>query len=111
MKEEQGVLSSQKDGSIQWIPEQIVGIGEDSHSQVDDDNVKTILYKVRWNGYDRTDDTWEPIIHLQGYTITVKSFKESHEKMLKDWLLTVGVSQNQKKHMFSKKLPNILSCT
>ena len=31
----------QKDGSIQWIPEQIVGIGEDFHIQVDDGKVKT----------------------------------------------------------------------
>jgi len=30
-----------------WIPEQIVGIGEDVHSQVDDGKVKTTLYKVR----------------------------------------------------------------
>jgi hypothetical protein len=33
-----------KDVSIQWILEQIVGIGEDFHSQVDDDKVKTTLY-------------------------------------------------------------------
>ncbi len=26
---------------MQWIPEQIVGIGEDFHSQVDDGKVKT----------------------------------------------------------------------
>ena len=42
-------FAQQKDGSIQWIPEQIVGIGEDFHSQVDDDKVKTTLYKVRWS--------------------------------------------------------------
>ncbi len=30
--------------------------------------------------HDRTGDTWEPIIHLQGYTSMVKVFKESHEK-------------------------------
>ncbi len=69
-----------KDGSIQWIPEQIVGIGEDFHNQVDDGKVKTTLYKVRWRGYDRTGDTWEPITHLQGYGSMVKAFKESHEK-------------------------------
>jgi hypothetical protein len=40
-------FTQQKDGSIQWIPEQIVGIGEDFHSQVDDGKVKTTLYKVR----------------------------------------------------------------
>jgi hypothetical protein len=56
-----------QDGSMQWIPEQIVGTGEDFHNQVDDRKVKTTLYKVRWMGYDRTGDTWEPIIHLQGY--------------------------------------------
>ena len=32
------------------------------------------------------------------------------KKMLRDWMLTVGVRQNQKKHMLSKTLPNILSC-
>ena len=34
------------------------------HSQVDDVKVKTTLCKVRWRGYDRTDDTWEPITPL-----------------------------------------------
>ncbi len=33
------------------------------------------------------------------------------KKILRDWMLTVGVSQNQKKHMLSKTLPNILSCS
>jgi hypothetical protein len=73
-------FAQQKDGSIQWIPEQIVGIGEDFHSQVDDGKVKTTVYRVRWSGYDRTGDTWEPITHLQGYASMVKAFKESHEK-------------------------------
>jgi hypothetical protein len=73
-------FAQQKDGSIQWIPEQIVGIGEDFHSQVEDGKVKTTVYRVRWSGYDRTGDTWEPITHLQGYTSMVKVFKESHEK-------------------------------
>ncbi len=48
-------------------------------SQVHDGKVKTTLYKVRWSGYDRMGDTWEPIIHLQGYASMVKAFKESHE--------------------------------
>ena len=51
-------FAQQKDGSMQWIPEQIVGIGEDFHSQVDDGKVKTTVYRVRWSGYDRTGDTW-----------------------------------------------------
>ncbi len=71
---------NQKGGSIQWIPKQIVGIGEDFHIQVDDGKVKTTVYRVRLSGYDRTGDTWEPITHLQGYTSMVKTFKESHEK-------------------------------
>jgi hypothetical protein len=77
-------FAQQKDGSIQWIPEQIVGVGEDFHSQVDDDKVKTTLYKVRWNGYDRTGDTWEPITHLQGYASMVKAFMNHLKKMLRD---------------------------
>ena len=36
--------------------------------------------KVRWEGYDKKDDTWEPITHLQGYATMVKAFKESHAK-------------------------------
>jgi hypothetical protein len=50
-------FAQQKDGSMQWIPEQIVGIGGDFHSQVDDGKVKTTLFKVRLSGYDRTGDT------------------------------------------------------
>ena len=73
-------FAQQKDGSIQWIPEQIVGIGEDFHSQVDDGKVKTTVCRVRWSGYDRTGDTWQPITHLHGYASMVKAFKESHEK-------------------------------
>ncbi len=73
-------FAHQKDGSIQWIPQQIVGIGEDFHSQFDDGKVKTTVYRVRWSGYDRTGDTWEPITQLQGYASMVKTFKESHEK-------------------------------
>jgi hypothetical protein len=65
---------------MQWIPKQIVGIDEDLHSQVFDDKAKTTLYKVRWSRYDRTGDTWEPIIHLQGYASMVRAFKESHDK-------------------------------
>ena len=58
-------------------PEQIVVICEDFHSQVGDGKVRTTLYKVRCQGYDKKDDTWEPITHLQGYATMVKTFKES----------------------------------
>ena len=68
-------FSKHTDGSMQWIPKQIVAIGEDFHSQVGDGKVRTTLYKVRWEGYDKKDDTWEPITHLQGYATMVKSFK------------------------------------
>ena len=46
------VHQTRTDGSIQWIPEQIVGIGEDFQRQVDDGKVKTTLHKVRWRGYE-----------------------------------------------------------
>ena len=38
-------FSKHTDGSIQWIPNQIVAIGEDFHSQVGDGKVKTTLTK------------------------------------------------------------------
>jgi hypothetical protein len=59
-----------------------VTIGEDFYSQVGDGKIRTTLYKVLWEGYDKKDDTWEPITHLQGYDTMVKSFKESHAKDL-----------------------------
>ena len=43
-------FSQHEDGSRQWIPNQIVSIGEDFRSQVGDDKVRTTLYKVRWEG-------------------------------------------------------------
>ena len=48
-------FSKQTDGSMQWIPKQIVAIGEDFHSQVGDGKVRTTLYKVRWEGYEKKD--------------------------------------------------------
>ncbi len=38
---------------MQWIPKQIVAIGEDFHSQVGDGKVRTTLYEVRLEGYDK----------------------------------------------------------
>jgi hypothetical protein len=64
-------VSPHADGSTQWIPKQIVAIGEDFHSQVCDVKVRTTLYKVRSEGYDKKDDTWESITHPQGYTTMV----------------------------------------
>jgi hypothetical protein len=75
-------FSKHTDGSMLWIPKQIVAIGEDFHSHVGDGKVRTTLYKVRWEGYDKKDDTWETITYLQGYATMVKSFKESHSKDL-----------------------------
>jgi hypothetical protein len=71
---------------MQWIPEQIPGIGEDLHSQIDDGKVKTILYQVRWNGYDRRGDTWESITHYRDMLAWSKRSRNHMKKMLRDWL-------------------------
>ena len=75
-------FSKHTDGSMQWIPKQIVAIGEDFHSQVGDGKVRTTLYKVRWEGYDKKDDTWEPITHLQGYATMVKLCVHSFVRLI-----------------------------
>jgi hypothetical protein len=76
-------VSQHTDGSLQWIPKHIVAIGEDFHSQVGDDTeVKTTLYQVRWQGYEKKYDTCEPITHLQGCACISKVFKDSHSKDL-----------------------------
>jgi len=64
---------------MQWIPEHIVGIGEDFHGQVDDGKVKTTLYKVPLNGYDRTDDMWEPIF------TSLESVGKQHDDLQKSF--------------------------
>ena len=84
---------------MQWIPKQIVAIGEDFHSQVGEGKVRTTLYKVRWEGYDKKDDTWEPITHLQGYATMVKAFKESHAKDVEK-LAADRVREAEKKNRF-----------
>ena len=45
---------------------------EDFHSQVGDGKVRTTLYKVRWDGYEKKDDvTPGSPSHLQGYATMV----------------------------------------
>ena len=34
-----------------------------------EDNNKNMLWKVRWNGYDESEDTWEPIENLKDVEI------------------------------------------
>jgi hypothetical protein len=70
---------------MQWIPKQIVSIGEDFHSQVGDDKVRTTLYKVRWEGYDKKNGThsegWDSDGHAhvnQTYHDIVRMWRQFH---------------------------------
>jgi hypothetical protein len=73
----------QTEGSMQWIPAQIVGIDEDFHSQVNNGKAKTTLYNFFWQGHDRRMIRDSPQHNsLQVYATMVKVFKESHQKHL-----------------------------
>jgi hypothetical protein len=62
--------------------------------------------KTRRTNYYNTDTT-----RHQRPTLILSVNKSNNKKMMRDWLLTVVVRQNQKKHMLSQTLPNIRSCT
>ena len=38
---------------------------------------RTIKYRVRWKGYDETDDTWEPFENIKQVTDLIKVFHRS----------------------------------
>jgi len=57
------------------------------------------IFTARWEGYDKKDDTWEPITHLQGYATMVKAFKESHAKDVEK-LAADRVREAEKKNRF-----------
>ncbi len=84
-----------------------MAIGEDFHSQVGDGKGRTTLYKVRWEGYDKKDDSWEPITHLQAYATMVKSFKESH---VKDLEKLAAVRRKKKQETISLTIRSTLCC-
>ena len=45
---------------------------------------RKIKYRVRWEGYEQQDDTWEPIENLRNSTDTVKEFHQTHPQALRD---------------------------
>ena len=38
-----------------------------------------VEYKVRWKGYSKDDDTWEPIEHLEGCMEKLHEFLDKEE--------------------------------
>lgn len=38
---------------------------------------RTLQYKVRWKGYEPSDDTWEPVSHLKNAQDLIKEFNEN----------------------------------
>jgi hypothetical protein len=78
------VFAKQTDGSIQWIPEQLVGLGEDFHSQVDNGNLKTTLYKVRWRAYDSKGDTDKTVENTLKVGINTKSPTRNDKRVFTD---------------------------
>ncbi len=45
---------------------------------------RKIKYRVRWEGYEQQDDTWEPIENLRNSTDAVKEFHQTHPQALRD---------------------------
>ena len=39
-----------------------------------------VEYRVRWKGYDASDDTWEPLFHLANATAKVKAFEQAQAR-------------------------------
>ena len=65
--------------------------GEGSEQSVEEDyEVERIVgkrkrgskveYRVRWKGYDASDDTWEPLLHLSNATAKVKAFEQAQPR-------------------------------
>ena len=46
------------------------------------DDLTTMLFRVRWRGYQETDDTWEPYRNLDGCRIIVDRYRTSQTESL-----------------------------
>ena len=82
-------FSRHTDGSMQWIPKQIVAMGEDFHSQVGEGKVRELLC-TKFVGKDTTRRT-TPGIPSHIYRDMIPWSKRSRnrmQKMLRNWLLT-----------------------
>ena len=53
--------------------------------RVDFENIEEFL--VRWEGYDKSHDTWEPKSNLKGCLRAIYNYKQGikHEKMISCW--------------------------
>ena len=92
------------------IPEQIVGIGQDFHSQLDDGKAKTPQYRVRWKDIiGRMIESHHASTGICQHGKSVQGIG-SHQKILRGLLLTVSVRQKQRKHMTTLILPNLAYC-
>ena len=45
---------------------------------------RKVKYRIRWEGYEEQDDTWEPVENLRDSMDAVKNFHKAHPKALRD---------------------------
>ena len=104
-------FSKHTDGSMQWIPKQIVAMGEDFHSQVGEGKVRELLC-TKFVGKDTTRRTTpgSPSHIYRDMLPWSKSSRNHMPKMLRNCLLTACVRLKRRQNTMPLTLRIILYC-